>query len=573
MRHERYMEIQNQAKGSKKAQTVFKNVNVVDVLSGKITQKDVAVFEDIFLGVGEYSGEQEIDLTGKYICPGFINSHLHIESTMVLPSELLKYTIRNGTTTYIADPHEAANVKGNEGIDFMLEQTKDVPANVYFMAPSCVPATDVDDNGAILGAKELEIYRDNPRIKGIGEVMDTSAVMEGDRDLIAKMDIFRDKILDGHAPNLSAKKLNAYVAAGIKTDHEAHNYEYALMERSAGLHVQIREGSAATNLTSIVRGIVENNTPVDGFSYCTDDKHIEDIIRDGEISCNVRRSIELGLSPIKAIKMATINAANCYNLPHLGAISPGRQADFLVLDDLEKVDIRAVYHKGKLAWSEEHDVEIEPKPISPALLHTIKIPPISKNTFELKNEGEEIAVIEVIDRQILTKKVVTKIPNKNGIFEPNKEFSKIVNVERHHATGKIGIGVIKNFGIQNGAVATSVSHDSHNILAAADNDEDMCLAVKEIQRLQGGYAIASGGKILSSLELPVMGLMNDKGFEYVRNKLREMLYTTRNLGLNENIDPFITLSFMALPVIPEIRITPRGVFDVVSMKFLNRSTV
>lgn len=554
--------------GREKADLVLKNANVVDVLSGKVIKGDVAICNEIFVGVGEYSGEKEIDATDKYICPGFINAHVHIESTMVLPSELMKYTVKSGTTTYIADPHEAANVKGNKGIDFMLEQTEDVPANVYFMAPSCVPATKIDDSGATLTAKELEVYKDNPRIRGIGEVMDVSAITECDTEMFKKLDLFKSKILDGHAPNLPRNVINAYVAGGISTDHEAHSYEYALQEISAGLHVHIREGSGARNLDAIVRGIVENNTSINSFSFCTDDKHIEDIISEGEISYNVRRSIELGLSPVKAIKMATINAADCYGLKHLGAIAPGRQADFLVLSDFEKIKIESVYYKGKLVCDENHDIITTKKDIPQDLLDTVNVANISKENFKIENAGEEVPVIQMLDNQIMTKKIYTTVPNENGIFVPNKKFSKIASIERHHATGKMGVGIISDFGIQNGAVATSVSHDSHNILVAGDNDEDMYIAVKELIRIGGGYIIVSDGKILSELELPVMGLMNDKGYEYVQHRLSEMLYITQNLGINENVDPFITLSFMALPVIPEIRITPRGVYDVINMKFI-----
>lgn len=568
MIYDEYKNIEDKASGKEKADLVLKNANVVDVLSGKVINGDVAICGEIFLGVGEYSGTTEIDATDKYICPGFMNAHLHIESTMVLPAELLKYTVKSGTTTYIADPHEAANVKGNKGIDFMLEQTSDVPANVYFMVPSCVPATQIDDNGATLSAKELSKYTDNPRVKGIGEVMDAPAVINANKDLFLKLELFRDAILDGHAPSLPKDMLNAYVASGISTDHEAHSYEYALEEISSGLHVHIREGSAARNLDSIVRGIVENNIPVDAFSYCTDDKHIEDIISEGEISYNVRRSIELGLSPMKAIKIATINTANCYGLKHLGSISPGKQADFLVLSDFEKIEIESVYHKGKLAWDIDHEIDIPDKKIDSDMLNTVNVGAINKSDLTLKNNGQVVPVIQMLDNQIITKRLDTKIPNLNGIFTPNKEYSKIANIERHNATGKIGVGVVKGFGISGGAVATSVSHDSHNILVAGDNDEDMYIAVKELIRVGGGYIIASNGKILSTLELPVMGLMNDKGFEYVQNKLSEMKYITQNLGINKNIDPFITLSFMALPVIPEIRITPRGVYDVISQEFL-----
>lgn len=545
------------------AEIVLKNANVINVFTEEIYVADIAIVDGIIAGVGEYSGKIEYDLTGKYVCPGFIDSHLHLESTLVTPAELIYEAAKCGTTTFIVDPHESANVSGLAGIDYILEQTNDVPANVYVMMPSCVPATKIDDNGCTITAKLMEPYLCNERILGLGEVMDYLSVVRGDANMHEKLNLFENKIIDGHAPFLSEEDLAAYTLAGIQTDHECVDFDYAMKERRNGMTILIREGSAAKNLEAIVNGIVQNDADTNGFCLCTDDKHIEEIKTSGHINYSVKKAISLGLKPIKAIKMATIQAAECYGLSHLGAIAPGYQADVIVFHDLEEFEIDSVYYKGK--QMKDNNILVKPCPLE--LKNTIKVSNFSKERFRICKTKQNFPVIQMIDGQITTKMLMIDIPGEE-FFEANSTFNKISVIERHVGSGKVGVGVVKGFGIAEGAIASSVSHDSHNIIVVGDNDEDMELAVKELIRTQGGYTIVRKGKVEHTLELPIMGLMSDAGHEVVKEKLGTMIRMAHDMGISERMDPFITLSFMALPVIPEIRITPRGIYHVADERFI-----
>lgn len=561
MELERYRIYSEMARGKRKAQLVFRGAKVFMAYTGEFIDGNVAVADGIILGVGDYSGETEIDLTGRYLCPGFIDSHLHLESTLVTPAELIRQAARCGTTTFIVDPHESANVSGCDGIDYILEQTENVPANVYVMMPSCVPATHVDDNGCILTAGKMKTYLDNPRILGLGEVMDAVSVIEGSVSMHEKLSIFQDRVKDGHAPMLSSGDLAAYALAGISTDHECVDYDYAMAECRNGLHVLVREGSAARNLDAIVQGIVSHDADTSCFCFCTDDKHIEEIQKEGHINYNVKRAVQLGLKAEKALKMATIQPARCYGLRHLGAIAPGCQADFVVLDNLKNLNVVEVYHKG-IRIPEEDREEI--RPCAPILKNTVHPGNFQENRLRLRHQGGKAHVLQMIEGQIVTKDVVEEVPfletDGEKIFASNKVYQKIAAVERHKHTGKTGVGIVKNFGLTGGAIASSVSHDSHNLIVIGDNDRDMYLAVKELVRTQGGYTLVENGKIFATLPLPVMGLMSDAGYENVNRMLEKMITKAHEMGIPRGFDPFITLSFMALPVIPEIRITPRGVY-------------
>lgn len=503
-------------------------------------------------------------MSGKYICPGFIDSHLHLESTLVTPAELVTVASRHGTTTFIVDPHESANVSGLAGIDYIVDQTENTSANVFVMMPSCVPATSIDDNGCTLTAEDMAPYLENKRILGLGEVMDYISVVTGESGMHQKLKLFEKRVRDGHAPFLAEQDLQAYAMAGIKTDHECSDFEYAMRERRNGMTILVREGSAARNVDAIVSGLVKNKMNGEGFCFCTDDKHIEDIEREGHIDHNVRRSIELGMKPVDAIRMATIHSAKCYGFQNLGAIAPGYQADLVVLDNLEKITIHEVYYKGKVI---EKAKEIEIKSCPTELKNTVHVGDFSLEDLKLESPDGYFTIIEMQDGQITTKKCRKKFSDKKCIFESDKEFQKIAVIERHKATGKTGVGIVSGFGIQGGAIASSVSHDSHNIIVIGDNDEDMKLAIEELIRTQGGYTIVSNHKVFDTLELPVMGLMSDAGYQYSNTKLKIMIDKAHQMGVGKGIDPFITLSFMALPVIPEIRITPRGIYDVLSGDF------
>lgn len=564
MNFEKYQKCSRVARGLEKADLVLKNARIVNVFTREIINGDIAVADGIIAGIGSYQGETEKDLEGKYVCPAFIDSHLHLESTLVTPAELVTVASRHGTTTFVVDPHESANVSGLSGVDYILDQTADVNANVYVMMPSCVPATAIDDNGCTLIAEDMAPYLENERILGLGEVMDFVSVVNADPSMHKKLQLFDEKVLDGHAPFLTEGDLQAYAMAGIATDHECSDYEYAMMERRNGMTVLIREGSAAKNLEAIVSGIVKNNMCEDGFCFCTDDKHIEDIEREGHIDHNVRKAIALGMNPIAAIRMATIQPALCYGLSHLGAVAPGRQADLIVLGDLESVQIEEVYCKGQQI---EKNGEIVIKKCPDELKNTVHVGGFSKENLKLSSPDGFFHVIHMEEGQITTKKEVWKAADGACEFKPREQYQKIAVIERHKATGMTGVGVVAGFGLKGGAIASSVSHDSHNIIVIGDNDEDMELAVRELIRTQGGYTIVADHQVFETLELPVMGLMSDAGYEYGNEKLKTMIQKAHEMGVSRGFDPFITLSFMALPVIPEIRITPRGIYDVLSGEF------
>ncbi len=566
MEYSLYHKLSQIALHERKAELVLRNAMIADVFTDEIRRADIAVADGYIAAVGgSYEGTEEIDLNGKYVLPGFMDAHLHLESTMVTPNELITAAALCGTTTFIVDPHEAANVSGTEGIDYILDQTEHSPANVFVMMPSCVPATEYDDNGCLLTAEKMAPYLSSPRILGLGEVMNAPGVIHGDRQLHKKLELFSGRILDGHAPYLPDDELTAYALAGIRTDHEASDFDYALEEIRRGIHVHIREGSAAHNLETLINGILAHDLPCENFSFCTDDKHIEDILRQGHINYNVRRAVELGLSPMTAIKMATINTARCYGLKELGAVAPGYQADLIVTDDLSSFRILSVYHKGRLI---DPSVRPETAACPDSLKNTVHVRPLSSDAFRLSITKEEVPVIRLNASQITTSKIACHLP-KTDNYLPQDGFNKIAAVERHKATGKTGVGICTGYNIRNGAIASSVSHDSHNIIVIGDNDADMLLAVSEIIRVQGGYTLVSRGKVLGTLPLPVMGLMSDAGFETVNRTLGQMIAEAHRLGIPDEVEPFITLSFLALPVIPEIRITPRGVLDTVSFEFLS----
>lgn len=566
MNFQQFNDLAKAARGEIPAELVFRGGNVVNVFTGEVLETSVAVTDGTIVGGGDqYVGETEIDLAGKYLCPGLIDGHIHLESTMVTPAELVEQAVRCGTTTYIVDPHEAANVSGADGIDYILNETADVPANVYVMMPSCVPALPFEDNGCTFDANEMRNYLDNPRVLGLGEVMDYVSTVNAAPAMAEKLALFDGKPKDGHAPMLTENELNAYVLAGITNDHECSTSEEVLEKRRLGMHIHVREGSAARNLEAIVRGIVQEHQLTDGFSFCTDDKHIEDIRQEGHIDHCVRKAIACGLAPVDAIRMATINTARHYGLHHqLGAIAPGMQADFVVLDDLETVHIHAVYHRGQ----DVSDFRAQPKlPQDSPLRRTVHCQPVRPEQLELP-VGETSHVIRIAAGQLVTENECCALPQQNGLFVPQGEFSKIAVVERHHNTGKVGVGAVAGFGLHGGAMASTVAHDSHNLSVIGDNDADMLLAAQHLRDIGGGYTLVSHGKILHTVALPIMGLMSDAGFDTVQAELSAMIAKAHEMGVPADVSPLILLSFLALPVIPSLRITPRGLFDVEQMKFI-----
>ena len=560
----KYIGCSNAARKLEKADLVLKNAKIVNVFTDRVEEGNVAIKNGMIVGIGDFEGEEEIDLDGKYLTSGFINAHLHLESTMVNPQFLIAEAAKHGTTTFIVDPHEAANVSGTDGIDYLLDQTKYSPAHVYVMMASCVPSTSIDDNGFTLTAKEMEPYLKNRRVLGLGEVMDCYAVMNGDPVMNEKLEAFDGKVKDGHAPNLTDEELAAYVIAGITTDHEGTSYDYIMKERAMGMTCHIREGSAARNLEAIVKGIVENNTNTEGFCFCTDDKHIEDIVREGEIDHNVRKAVSMGISPIAAVKMATIQPARCYGLRRTGAVAPGFDADLVVWDSLKDFNAQMVFYNGKRIDSM---LKVKPLPCPQHLMDTVHLGPIDPEKLKIKLDGQPFPVIRMLPGEIITNREDLILPG-NEYFEPDGTIDKIAVFERHRATGKTGVGAIKGFGLKGGAIASSVSHDSHNIIVIGDNDADIITAVRELERCHGGLTIVENGSVFETVELPIMGLISDRSNSYVTKKVRKMTTKAHKMGVPKDMEPFITLSFMALPVIPSIRCTPRGVYSVNEGKFL-----
>lgn len=557
-------EIAQAALGQRKAPLVLKNARVVQVFTNEIIAGDIAIADGVILGVGEYHGEREIDMEGKFVCPGFIDAHLHLESTLANPGELILQAGLKGTTTFIVDPHEAANVSGRDGIDFILRETERSAANVYVMVPSCVPSGPFEDNGYSLEASEMEAYRSNPRVLGLGEVMDCDAVLSGEEKMLLKLELFRDKNIDGHAGYLEEKETCCYALAGIHTDHECCTFEDALREMRFGLQILIREGTGAKNLESIIKGVVEHHLPCHQLAFCTDDKHIEDIQKQGHISYNVKKAIALGLDPIEAIKIATLYPARRYGLRHLGAIAPGYQADLVVLTDLDKVDVEGVYYKGELVRQRE----LPRQQVPAQLLNTVHIKISGPEEFRLPVKSSKARVVELVPGEILTREAVAKVKVQGGYFVADETYQKLAVLERHHATGKKGLGIVKGCSLKGGAIASTVGHDSHNLIVVGDNDLDMYRAVLALMECRGGYTVVETGREPLTLPLPVMGLLSNQSHQEVMEKLGRMLARARAMGVPKTMDPFITLSFLSLPVIPQVRITTRGMYHVTRQQFL-----
>lgn len=560
----------NAALGNIVPDMVLKNGKIVNVLTKEIYVADVAIMDGIIVGIGEYEGKNNIDMSDKYIMPGFINAHCHVESSMTTPYNYSLAELMWGTTTIITDPHEIVNVAGHRGIQYILEEAKKAPLNYYVALPSCVPATSFEHAGAIITAKDLLQYKDDSNVIGLGEMMNYVGVNYCDEDVLAKVEAFSDKIVDGHAPALSGHALNAYKIAGIDTEHECVTYEEALEKARLGFAILVREGSASKNEEAILRGFIENGNSTQNLAFATDDKHLYNIYEEGTIRANINKAIELGMNCVDAIAMATINAARIYGLKKLGAIAPGYIADIVVSNSLEKINVELVIKSGEIVVREGKVSPILEKQQAPvkdeAIVKSVNIGEFNIEMLQIKDKPQ-YPVIEMLPEQIITKKLMIPRHELDRMLE-EKEILKIAVIERHNATNNIGVGYIKGYGLKNGAVATTVGHDSHNLLVVGDNDKDMLAAVEEIVRIQGGYAIVSG-EVIESLPLRVCGLMNDEKPQILLETLEKMTKAARKLGVKEGIDPFTTLSFMALPVIPELRITDMGMFDVTEWKLLD----
>lgn len=545
---------------------VIKNANVVNVFTDKIVRADVAVYEDVIIGVGSYSGENEIDAGGAYLAPGFIDAHVHIESSMVIPSSFMKVIMPHGTTTVIADPHEIANVAGAAGIRAMYKLTDELPLRVLFMLPSCVPATPFEHSGAKLVAEDMEQFMHKSRILGLGEVMDANSVINCSQEMLDKLRLFDKRPIDGHAPMLEGMGLNAYRVAGAFSDHECSTYEEVKQKLATGMNILLRIGSAANNMDNVLRRIAKERLPTRNMMFCTDDKHIEDIRRDGHINANARMAVAAGIDPIDAIKMASYNTARAYGIRGVGAIAPGYKADMVLLEDLKDFKVKQVISRFGKPYTGEEQI---PSPIlPPQVFNSVRLPEISKYDLALRCHVSA-PVIKMIPHQLVTELVYRDVErDENGCFIPSEGMVKLAVIERHHATGSMAVGILEGLGIKHGAVASTVAHDSHNLVVAGDNDEDMLMAIESLRDCGGGYSVVSRGVVLARLPLPIAGLMTAAPVNDVLEIQQALLDALYSLGAKRDSDPLIALSFMALPVIPAVKLTDEGLFDAVNFKFI-----
>ena len=549
-----------------KSTLVIKNANVVNVFTDEIVRADVAVYEDVIIGVGSYSGENEIDAGGAYLAPGFIDAHVHIESSMVIPSSFMKVIMPHGTTTVIADPHEIANVAGAAGIRAMYKLTDELPLRVLFMLPSCVPATPFEHSGAKLVAEDMEQFMHKSRVLGLGEVMDANSVINCSQEMLDKLRLFDKRPIDGHAPMLEGMGLNAYRVAGAFSDHECSTYEEVKAKLATGMNILLRIGSAANNMDGVLRRIAEEKLPTRNMMFCTDDKHIEDIRREGHINANARMAVAAGIDPIDAIKMASYNAARAYGIRGVGAIAPGYKADMVLLEDLKDFKVKQVISRFGKPYTGEEQI---PSPIlPPQVFNSVRLPEISKYDLALRCHVSA-PVIKMIPHQLVTELVYRDVErDENGCFIPSEGMVKLAVIERHHATGSMAVGILEGLGIKHGAVASTVAHDSHNLVVAGDNDEDMLMAIESLRDCGGGYSVVSRGVVLARLPLPIAGLMTAAPVNDVLEIQQALLDALYSLGAKRDSDPLIALSFMALPVIPAVKLTDEGLFDAVNFKFI-----
>lgn len=551
------------AAGREKADLVLKNAKYLNVFSNEFLCGDIAVANGLIAGVGKYDGKTEIDVSGKLVLPGFIDAHIHLESSMVTPAEFAKAVVAHGTTTVITDPHEITNVMGIDGVEYMIQASQNLPIDIHFMMPSCVPATEIDESGAELDCKDIDLYLDNKKVLGLAEMMNYVGVINGDKNVLSKIVTSQahHKKIDGHAPELSGNDLNAYIAAGVYSDHECSTFENALEKLRKGQFIMIREGTAAHNLKALMPLLTQQY-----YSRCmfaTDDKHPSDLLHGGHIDYIVKQALKNGADPIVALKTATHHAARYFLLNNKGAIASGYLADIVVVDNLEDFNVETVFKCGKLVFDGEVKDFSAPtvdEKLSEKCFDTFHLDSVTPSSFKVDGK---LGLIGLVGGELLTRNLGTadKIDVENDIL-------KIACIERHKGTNHIGVGYVKGYSLKSGAVATSVAHDSHNIITVGCNDDDIAVAVNAIKDSKGGIAVVENGKIKALLELPIAGLMSDEPLTTVNEKLENAKSSAYELGADKSIDPFMTLSFLSLPVIPSLRITTKGVFDAENWKML-----
>jgi adenine deaminase len=552
------------ARGEKSAELLFKNARLVNVLSGEIHPANVAVDDGRVIGIGDYRARRVIDLRGSYLAPSLIDGHFHVESSMLTAPEFARAVVPHGTGAAVIDPHEYANVLGLDGIRYVLESSKKLPLDFFIMLPSCVPATPLETAGARITADDLRLMIGDDRIAGVGEMMNFPGVFLGAKSELAKIDAGKGKCVDGHAPGLRGKYLNAYVLAGVRSDHESVEVEEAKEKLRLGMHILLREGSTERNLAHLLPLINSHN--VQNCSFATDDKLAGDLVNEGHIDHCVRKAIRLGLPPISALQIATINPARHYRLQNLGAIAPRFWADFIVFDDLKKFSIRQVYKKGVLVAQDGRYLGRTPAKVGlPRSTMNLRYQP---GDFRVRaGGGKKIKVIEIVPQQIITRTAIVapKVEDGEIVADTRRDILKLVVVERHRATGNVGVGFVRGFKLKRGALGSTVAHDAHNVVVAGTNDADMLFAVQQLERMQGGQVAVANGKIKAELPLPIAGLVSDRPLAEVIKGIGDLNVAARAMGC-ELPAPFMTLSFLSLSPIPELKLTDQGLIDAVKMQ-------
>lgn len=550
------------------ADVVIKQGKILNVFTGEFMEGDIAIVDGIIAGIGSYEGNEIIDAQGKLIVPGFIDAHVHIESAMLTPQEFAKVVLQHGVTTVMTDPHEIANVAGADGIQYMLDSSKGLPLDIFVMLPSCVPATPFETNGAKLDAEQLLPFMSDPKVLGLAEVMDFPAVASGDTIMLDKIRMTQSHggVLDGHAAGLKREELNIYMAAGIRTDHESINSKEAKDRLELGMYLMVREGTVAKDLDALLPVITQQNSR--RCLFVTDDKLVDDLLEEGSVDHIVRQAIQKGLDPVIAIQMVTLNAAECFGLRNIGAVAPGYQADFLLLDDLNTISIHQVYKKGTCIVDNGRIVEESFPKMQTAqdLSHVLpKMNPkeVRLEDLEIPLSSDICNVIEIIPNSLVTYHRREKVNVQNQLFcsSTEKDQLKLAVIERHKATGNVGVGIVKGFQLQKGAIASTVAHDSHNIVVIGTSDEEMLLAIEQVIKTNGGLAVVAGKEVLASLSLPVAGLMSEEKYETVYQSLKKLNESLSIIGSPKTFNPFLTLSFLTLPVIPQLKLTDKGLFQ------------
>lgn len=557
------------------ADLIIQNAKIADVFNLRWRKGNLVIADGKIIAIdenNEFKAHEVVDAEGRHVVPGLIDAHIHIESSMLTPSQFNRIMLPHGITAIVTDPHEIANVAGKTGLEFMLNDSQNVEMDIYYMLPSSVPGTSFENAGAILKAEDLAEFVGHKSILGLAEVMDFPAVLNGEDDMLAKIQLAQNAgmVIDGHCAGLNSAQIRGYRAAGIVTDHECVSAEEALDRIEQGMYVLMREGSAAKNVKAILPAV----TPASArrFAFCTDDKHLDELIEEGSINYAVALAIAEGMEPLQAIQIASLNAAECYRLKDKGALATGYEADFIVLEDLQSMKAATVWKNGKKVA--ENGVMLTPTPeksvVVPSILQSMHLPKLVAKDFAIPFKGNKANVIQIVPNQLITKRMITKVDVENGFFMPSikKDLLKLAVIERHHNLGTKGVAIVHGIGIQRGAVATTIAHDSHNAIVVGTNDTDMVIALEALQAMQGGLVIVDQGKVLASLSLPIGGIMTDAVAEEAKEALQKLHDALHIIHPTIDYHLFLTLSFLALPVIPDIKLTDTGLFDVTAFKHI-----